>query len=323
MKIKPEEIQKWPMEMLMSVNFIATEGFSKMKDKNTLYSKMSKICDNIMKCDPFKYFKKLTTIGTGGFGSVFLVEHLKSRRHFAMKMIKPEDESDLEDTLTEIALQNMASREHKNFIRIFHSFEFRDSFYLVMEWMDGGDLSTMIKAIPAQIPEPVIAYFCKQILLAIHNMHENSQIHRDLKPLNVMLSTQGDVKIGDFGLAAQLFQESYNSKEIKGTPKWMAPEILLTKPYNHLVDIWSLGIILLELAEGNNPYRGMTLSRIMYAMKNERAPHIKNKDKRWSDHFLHFVNKRCLVKNPVERADTYELLAHPFMKQADDEEHKD
>jgi len=92
------------MEVLMSVNFIATEGFSKMKDKNTLYSKMSKICDNIMKNDPFKYFKKLATIGTGGFGSVLLVEHLKSRRHFAMKMIKPEDESDLEDTLTKIAL---------------------------------------------------------------------------------------------------------------------------------------------------------------------------------------------------------------------------
>jgi len=132
-----------------------------MKDKNTLYSKMSKICDNIMKCDPFKYFKKIATIGTGGFGSVFLVEHIKSRRHFAMKMIKPEDESDLEDTLTEIALQNMASREHKNFIRIFHSFEYKDSFYLVMEWMDGGDLSTMIKAIPAEIPEPVIAFLSK------------------------------------------------------------------------------------------------------------------------------------------------------------------
>ena len=65
-----------------------------MKNKDTLYSKMSKICDNIMKCDPFKYFKKLATIGKGGFGEVLLVEHLKSRRHFAMKMIKPEDESE-------------------------------------------------------------------------------------------------------------------------------------------------------------------------------------------------------------------------------------
>jgi p21-activated kinase 1 len=103
----------------------------------------------------------------------------------------------------------------------------------------------------------------------------------------------------------------------------MAPEILLTKPYNHLVDIWSLGIIMLELAEGVNPYRGMTLSRIMYTMKNEKAPRIKNKDKRWSKDFLNFVNDRCLIKNQAERADTIELLSHPFVKNADDEEHKD
>jgi len=103
----------------------------------------------------------------------------------------------------------------------------------------------------------------------------------------------------------------------------MAPEILLTKPYNSLVDVWSLGIILLELAEGINPYRGMTLSRIMHAMKNEKAPHIKNKDKKWSEEFVHFVNERCLIKDPVKRADTYELLLHPFMKDADDEEHQD
>jgi serine/threonine protein kinase len=65
-----------------------------------------------------------------------------------MKVIKPEDESDLEDTLTEIALQNMVSMEHRNIIRIYYSFEVKDTFYLIMEWMDGGDLSTMIKTIP-------------------------------------------------------------------------------------------------------------------------------------------------------------------------------
>ena len=78
-----------------------------------------------------------------------------------MKIIKPEDETDLEDTLTEIALQNMASTEHPNIIRIFHSFELKDTFYLIMEWMDAGDLSTMIKTVPGMIPEQVIGFICK------------------------------------------------------------------------------------------------------------------------------------------------------------------
>ena len=69
-----------------------------------------------------------------------------------------------------------------------------------------------------------------------------------------MLTTDGKIKLGDFGLAAQLVVDEYQSKEIKGTPKWMAPEILVTKPYNELTDIWSLGIIGYELAVGVNPY---------------------------------------------------------------------
>jgi len=85
-----------------------------------------------------------------------------------MKVIRPEDESDLEDTLTEIALQNMAVKENESIIKIFHTFENNDTFYLLMEWMDAGDLSAMIKAMPGQIPEPAIKYMSKKILDSIH-----------------------------------------------------------------------------------------------------------------------------------------------------------
>jgi len=173
-----------------------------------------------------------------------------------------------------------------------------------MEWMDAGDLSAMIKAMPGMIPEPAIKYIAKKILDSIHQMHTNNQIHRDLKPLNVMLTTNGDIKLGDFGLAAQLVVEAFDQKEIKGTPKWMAPEILMTKPYTVLVDVWSLGIICLELAEGLNPYRGMSLNVIMQQMKSGKPPKLRNKEGRWSQEFLSFVNDRCLVKDTVKRADT-------------------
>lgn len=236
-----------------------------------------------------------------------------------MKEIAPSDDADLEDTLTEIALQNMASKGHKNIIGINKSYECNDKkdnmdkFYLIMEWMDAGDLSTMLKTIPGEFSEEVIVYILKEILTALNHMHQNNQIHRDLKPLNVMLTTDGKIKLGDFGLAAQLVQDEYHQKEIKGTPKWMAPEILVTKPYNELVDIWSLGIIAYELATGKNPYQGRNLNMIMKAAKREHAPAIEDVG-RWSPEFLDFVNNKCLVKNPAKRADSFELLnIHPLM----------
>jgi serine/threonine protein kinase len=214
--------------------------------------------------NPFEEFKIIEKLGKGGFGCVYLVEHIKSRRHFAMKEIAPNDDADLEDTLTEIALQNMASKGHKNIVGIHKSYDWKhdgvDKFFLIMEWMDAGDLSTMLKTIPGQFSEPVIVYILKEILSALDHMHNNNQIHRDLKPLNVMLTTDGLIKLGDFGLAAQLVVDEQHQKDVKGTPKWMAPEILLTKPYNELTDIWSLGIIAYELAVGVNPYQGMSLS---------------------------------------------------------------
>jgi len=107
-----------------------------------------------------------------------LVQHLKSKKHFAMKEIAPTDDADLEDTLTEIALQNMASKGHKNIISIIKSYEWNDQgidkFYLIMEWMDAGDLSTMLKTIPGQFSEEVIVYILKEILSALEHMHKNN-----------------------------------------------------------------------------------------------------------------------------------------------------
>ena len=100
----------------------------------------------------------------------------------------------------------MAGKDHKNILGINKSFEWNDNgvdkFYLVMDWMDAGDLSTMLKTMPGQFPEDVIVYILKQILDGLDLMHTNKQIHRDLKPLNVMLTTDGKIKLGDFGLAA-------------------------------------------------------------------------------------------------------------------------
>ena len=152
MKVENREIAKSPFEFLMAVNFCVTAGFQKMLNKSTLYEKMGRICDQIKRKNPYDDFKIVEKLGKGGFGAVYLVQHYKSKKHFAMKEIAPSDDADLEDTLTEIALQNMASKGHKNIIGINKSYEWNekgiDKFFLIMEWMDAGDLSTMLKTIP-------------------------------------------------------------------------------------------------------------------------------------------------------------------------------
>ena len=104
MNYEVKEIAKEPFEALMTINFVATQGFKKMLNKKTLYERMGKICDSIKRKNPEEDFKIVEKLGKGGLGAVYLVQHLKSKKHFAMKEIAPSDDADLEDTLTEIAL---------------------------------------------------------------------------------------------------------------------------------------------------------------------------------------------------------------------------
>lgn len=178
MKVDNREIKKSPFEFLMAVNFCATAGFNRMLNKSTLYERMGRVCDQIKRRNPYEDFRVVDKLGKGGFGAVYLVQHLKSKKHFAMKEIAPSDDADLEDTLTEIALQNMASKGHKNIIGINKSYEWNekgvDKFFLIMEWMDAGDLSTMLKTIPGQFNEDVIVYILKEILAALSHMHQSN-----------------------------------------------------------------------------------------------------------------------------------------------------
>lgn len=124
------------------------------------------------------------------------------------------------------------------------------------------------------------------------------------------------MKIADFGFAIQLTKEKQRRKSTVGTPAWMAPELISKIEYDEKVDVWSTGIIAVELAEGEPPYLRMPALRAMFMISN-REPYQINPTK-WSPQFCDFVN-RALKKVPQERASCAELLNHPFIKLADDQ----
>ena len=122
-----------------------------------------------------------------------------------------------------------------------------------MELMDAGCL-TEILGPEINFPETHIAYVCRNVLQALSYLHSTNKLHRDIKSDNVLLNSQGEVKLADFGFAAGLTKEADKRKSVVGTPFWMAPELIRGSSYDGSVDIWSLGITALEMADGEPPH---------------------------------------------------------------------
>lgn len=151
-------------------------------------------------------------------------------------------------------------------------------------------------------------------------MHNMGKMHRDIKGANILLTEEGDVKLADFGVSAQITQTMSKRKSFIGTPYWMAPEVAAVERkggYNHQCDIWAVGITAIELAELQPPMFDLHPMRALFLMSKSgfKPPQLKDKS-RWSPNFHHFV-KVALTKNPKKRPPAERLLLHPFVHQSD------
>ena len=171
------------------------------------------------------------------------------------------------------------------------------------------------------LTERQIAYVCHEMLLGLAHIHRASIIHRDLKAGNVLLTLDGGVKLADFGVSAKNKTENQKRDTFIGTPYWMAPEVVLCEtfrdqPYDFKVDIWSLGITLIEMAQMEPPYHEMSPMRVLLKIQKSDPPRL-DKPSKWSGEFNDFV-RLCLIKDPNKRPRAEELLGHPFVKDAVD-----
>jgi len=210
----------------------------------------------------------------------------------------------------------MKTSHHKNIVGFFDCFFIdQKKLWVVMEYCDGGSLTEILDEFEnVALTEEQIAYCCRETLQGLLYIHENNRIHRDIKSDNLLLTMAGGIKISDFGYAAQLEQKKSKRTTIVGTPYWMAPELIRGQEYTTRVDIWSLGIMLMEMAEGEPPYMEYPPLQALFFITTKGIPGLRQPDL-WSENFLNFLSQ-CLDIDIEKRPTSKQLLEHPFLKSA-------
>ena len=277
--------------------------------------KKKRLYNNVrMDTDPTDYWEMLAECGDGAFGKVYKAQNKETGRLAAAKMLTLEDEENISDHMVEIDI--LSEIKHDNVVELFEAFAIDDKLWMLIEYCDGGALDSIIVELEKPLTEPQIAYVCKHMTEGLNFLHKNKVIHRDLKAGNVLLTMEGGVKLADFGVSAKNKHTLQKHDTFIGTPYWMAPELVLCEtfrdnPYDYKVDIWSLGITLIELAQMEPPNSEMSPMRVLLKIQKSDPPKLDQPSK-WSKEFNDFL-ARALIKDPATRPGTEALLALPFI----------
>lgn len=251
-------------------------------------------------------------IGAGGAAEVFLATDSWTHNKVAIKKMKL-TASNIKDITTEIRI--MKASVHPNIVNYINSYIVDDKLWVVMEFMAAGCLTEVLNQYAAvKLTERHIATICLETLRGLQYMHGLNCIHRDIKSDNILLGGNGEVKLADFGYAAQLTRDKGVRTTVVGTPYWMSPELIHGNNYDTKVDIWSLGIMCMEMAEGEPPYIDLTPLRALFMITTKGIPALKDPHQ-WSAEFKHFVSQ-CLLIQAVDRPSAPTLLNHPFLQKA-------
>ena len=249
------------------------------------------------------------------FGKVYKALHHASNLIMAVKIVPLEDDNG--DVAREI--EHLQECDCPNVVRYHGSFVHEDRLWILMEFCEGSSLLDIMAATGRCLTEMQVAAALSGCVEALLYLHARSKVHRDVKAGNLLLSSDGVVKLADFGVAASI-ENSSRRKTVIGTPFWMAPEVITCRRgpgggssagYDQLADVWSLGITAIELAEGQPPHSSVSPLTAIFLIPTKPAPSLTEPE-HWSAAFAQFVSA-CLVKEPQGRADSPSLHRHPFI----------
>src|SRR5687767_6634282 len=237
-------------------------------------------------------------LGRGGMGEVYKAEDLKLNQTVALKFLPDhfaEDVSARERFFGEVRTARQVS--HPNVCRVFDIGEVNGSHFLSMEFIDGDDLSSLLRRI-GRLPPDKALEIARQLCAGLHAVHQAGILHRDFKPANVMIDGRGKARLTDFGVAG--LESEFKEGAIAGTPAYMSPEQIAGKELTTKSDIYSLGLVLYEIFTGKQAFAGNTINELLHKHKAS-APTTPSEVIKDIDPLVETVILRCLEKDPRER----------------------
>jgi serine/threonine protein kinase len=267
---------------------------------------------NVLQEDYRTKYTGMKKLGEGASGTVYSAISNVTKKKVALKIAAI---SELKHLLNEMGLQALS--RHPNIVQYNEAYAYGTEVCIAMELVDGGCLTDLLMD-QAPFPERMIAYVCREAFQGLNYLHKDFRLHRDIKSDNILVSRTGQVKIADFGFAVNLTSEQDKRKSVVGTPYWMAPELIRGQAYNEKVDVWSMGITAIEMADLEPPYLNEAPLRALLLITTNGSPTLKMRDN-WSPAFNNFL-ARTVDVSADSRASCEELLQHEFIRTAASDE---
>eukprot|EP01065_Artemidia_motanka_P039709 TRINITY_DN4884_c0_g1_i1.p1 TRINITY_DN4884_c0_g1~~TRINITY_DN4884_c0_g1_i1.p1 ORF type:complete len:464 (+),score=129.58 TRINITY_DN4884_c0_g1_i1:50-1393(+) len=259
--------------------------------------------------DPLRIYTDLKLLDSGAQGQVF--QALAENGDFvALKKIQMKDERK-ERLLFENEISMLHCCRHPNVVGLRACHKTGSTLWIGMELMDGGKLTDLIVG-GFRFSSQHVGFLLLEVLKGLEYLHSTGRIHRDVKSDNVLVSAAGQVKLGDFGFCAWLSEGERMRRTVVGTPYWMAPEVIRGNPYDAKADVWSLGIVGVELCDSEPPHLRLPPMRALYVIARNPAPKVAKREK-WPAELLEFI-ECMLVKRPAARPSSSDLLRHRYLR---------